>query len=78
MAKALTPPALCKRAIAALARPVDREIPADDMAAALAILRPRLIKETEALSRLLGRDFPKWRALYGDAPPGRADSRPRA
>lgn len=70
-AKALMPPALRKRAIAALARPVDREIPAEDMAAALAILRPRLIKETEALSRLLGRDFPEWRLLYGDAPPGR-------
>ncbi len=63
-AKAVMPPGIRKKAIAALARPVDRTIPEDEMAAALAILRPRLLRETEALSRLLGRDFPEWPSVY--------------
>lgn len=62
-AKAVMPPALRKRAIATLARPVDRAIPDEEFAAAVALIRSRLLKETEALSRLLGRDFPEWRWL---------------
>ncbi len=64
-AKAMIPPALRKRAIAALAKPVERSIAPAEMEAALAVLRPRVRKETEALSRLLGRDFPEWPSASG-------------
>lgn len=64
-AKAMMPPGLRKRAIAALARPVERSIAPAEMEAALAVLRPRVRKETEALSRLLGRDFPEWPSASG-------------
>jgi hypothetical protein len=62
-AKAVMPPALRKRAMSSLARPVERMIPEEDLAAGVSHIRPRLLKETEALSRLLGRDFPEWRWL---------------
>lgn len=64
-AKAMMPPGLRKRAIAALARPVERSIAPAEMEAALAVLRPIVRKETEALSRLLGRDFPEWPSASG-------------
>lgn len=65
-AKAVMPAALRKQAIAALAKPVDRAIADEELAAAAALVRPRLLKETQALSRLLGRDFPEWRWLHED------------
>jgi hypothetical protein len=70
-AKAVMPKALRKQALSALARPAPRVIPDDEFEAGLDIIRPRMMKETEALSRLLGRDFPEWRQLYaGVAPAG--------
>ncbi len=68
-AKAVMPKALRKQALSALARPAPRIIADDDLAAGLAILRPRIVRETEALSRLLGRDFPEWRGLSEGAAP---------
>jgi hypothetical protein len=62
-AKAVMPPALRKQAMAALAKPVERAIPDEELAAAIAQIRPRLLRETEALTRLLGREFPEWRWL---------------
>lgn len=62
-AKAVMPAALRNQAKLALAKPVDRVIPQADMAAAVAMVRPRLLKETQALSKLLGRDFPEWRGV---------------
>jgi hypothetical protein len=64
-AKAVMPPSLRKQAIATLAKPVERKIPDDELSAAIALIRPRLLKETEALSSLLGRDFPEWAWLNG-------------
>ena len=72
-AKAVMPAAWRKQAIAALARPVDRFIPDQELAAATALVRPRLLKETEALSRLLGREFPEWRWLHEGSRPSRQD-----
>jgi len=69
-AKGVMPASLKKRAISALAKPVERTIPTEELAAALTLIRPRMIKETEALSDILGRDFPEWRWLKeGVAPP---------
>ena len=62
-AKAVMPPALRKQAMATFARPVERTIPVQELAAAITLIRPRLLEETQALSRLLGRDFPEWRWL---------------
>lgn len=62
-AKAMMPAALRKQAMSALSRPVEREISADELAAGVALIRPRMLKETGALSRLLGREFPEWRWL---------------
>ncbi len=62
-AKAVMPKALRKHALAALAKPAPRVIPEDELQAGLAFIRPRIMKETEALSRLVGRDFPEWRWL---------------
>lgn len=62
-AKAVMPPALRKQAMATFARPVERTIPEQELAAAITLIRPRLLEETQALSRLLGRDFPEWRWL---------------
>lgn len=67
-AKAVMPPALRKWAMAALAKPVERAIPEDDLVAGVALIRPRLIEETAALSRLLGRDFTEWRWLNEGVP----------
>jgi hypothetical protein len=67
------PPALRKQAMAALARPVERAISDDELAAAVALIRPRLMRETQALSRILGRDFPEWRWLHDGAPPSKLD-----
>lgn len=72
-AKAVLPPALRKQAMAALAKPVARAIPEGDLAAGVALIRPRMMKETEALSRLLGREFPEWRWLNEGAPPPKLD-----
>jgi hypothetical protein len=72
-AKAVMPPALRKQAMAALARPVERAISDDELAAAVALIRPRLMRETQALSRILGRDFPEWRWLHDGAPPSKLD-----
>jgi hypothetical protein len=72
-AKALVPPRLRRCAIAALAKPVERVIDAEEIADAADTLRPRLLEETKALSRLLGRDFPEWTWLNG----GPAPSAPR-
>jgi hypothetical protein len=66
-AKAVMPRAMRKRAIAALAKPVARVIPDDDFDKALKLIRPRMLAETEALVRLLGRDFPEWGLLYDGA-----------
>ncbi len=63
-AKAVMPKALRRQAKAALARPAPRVIPEDELEAGLALIRPRIMRETEALSRLVGRDFPEWRWLY--------------
>lgn len=63
-AKAVMPAKFRRKAIAALAKPVERVIPDDDFAAGLEIIRPRMIEETARLSRLLGREFPEWRALH--------------
>lgn len=71
-AKAVMPPALRHQAKSAFSKPVDRVIPAAEMAAGVALIRPRLLKETEALSRLLGRDFPEWRWM-NDGVAGGAD-----
>ena len=72
-AKALVPPQMRKRAIASIARPVQRVIAPEEIEEAAAALRPRLLEETRALSRLLGRDFPEWTWLHG----GPAPSAPR-
>lgn len=63
-AKAVMPKALRKQALAALAKPALRVIPDDELEAGLALIRPRIMKETEALSRLAGRNFPEWRWLH--------------
>lgn len=63
-AKAMMPRSIRRRAIDALAKPVDRVIPEDDFEKAIKLIRPRMLAETEALSSLLGRDFPEWRFLY--------------
>ncbi|MFN0022265.1 MAG: sulfotransferase [Parvularculaceae bacterium] len=68
-AKALIPSSLRKQAMAALARPVERAIPGDDLAAAVESIRPRMIAETQRLSQLLGREFPEWRWLHDAVPP---------
>lgn len=68
-AKALVPPQMRRRAIASLARPVERVIAAEEITEAAAALRPRLLEETRALSRLLGRDFPEWEWLNGGPAP---------
>ncbi len=68
-AKALIPSSFRKQAMAALARPVERTIPGADLAAAIEIIRPRMISETKALSQLLGREFPEWRWLHEAAAP---------
>ena len=72
-AKTLVPPRLRKRAIASLAKPVERVIAPGEIEEAAAALRPRLLEETRALSRLLGREFPEWVWLHG----GPAPSAPR-
>lgn len=72
-AKAVMPPALRKQVMATLARPVERTIPPDELAAAVETIRPRMMKETEALSRLLGRSFPEWRWLYEGVAPERLE-----
>lgn len=69
-AKALVPPQMRKRAIASLARPVERVISPDEIVEAAAALRPRLLEETRALSALLGREFPEWTWLNGGPAPG--------
>lgn len=68
-AKALAPPQLRKSAIKTLGRPAERTLSPDDVAAAAAALRPRLIEETKVLSALLGRDFPEWAWLHGGPAP---------
>lgn len=68
-AKALVPHRMRKRAIASLAKPVERVISTDEINEAAAALRPRLLEETRALSRLLGRDFPEWTWLNGGPAP---------
>lgn len=73
-AKALVPPPMRKRAIASLARPGERVISAQEIAEAAQALRPRLLEETRALSRMLGREFPEWVWLNG----GPAPSTPHA
>lgn len=72
-AKAIVPPQMRKRAIASLARPVKRAIAAGEIEEAAAALRPRLLEETRALSKLLDREFPEWVWLHG----GPAPSGPR-
>lgn len=72
-AKAVIPPGLRKQAIAALARPVERKIPPDELAAAVEMVRPRMMKETEALAQLLGRSFPEWRWLNEGVAPAAID-----
>lgn len=72
-AKAVVPHQMRKRAIAAIAKPVERSISPEEIEEAAAALRPRLLRETEALSKLLGRDFPEWSWLNG----GPAPSAPR-
>ncbi len=68
-AKALVPPHWRKRAIASLAKPVERVISPEEIDEAAAALRPRLLEETQRLSRLLGRDFPEWTWLNGGPAP---------
>jgi len=68
-AKAMMPKALRRQALSALAKPAPRVIPDDDLHAGLAVIRPRMMKEVEALSQLLGRDFPEWRWLNEGAVP---------
>ncbi len=68
-AKTLVPPHLRKRAIASLAKPVERVIEPAEIEEAAAALRPRLLEETKALSRLLGREFPEWAWLNGGPAP---------
>ena len=68
-AKALVPPQIRKRAIASLAKPVERVISPEEIAEAAAALRPRLLEETQALSALLGREFPEWVWLNGGPAP---------
>jgi hypothetical protein len=63
-AKAVMPKTLRKQALSALAKPAPRVIPEDELQAGLSLIRPRIMKETRALSQLLGRDFPEWRWLY--------------
>jgi hypothetical protein len=72
-AKAVMPRTLRRHAKAALAKPAPRIIPEDELAAGLALIRPRIKQETEALSRLVGRDFPEWRWLNEGVAPQRAD-----
>jgi hypothetical protein len=47
-------------------RPVERDAARQEADQARAYLRPLQHAETEDLSRLLGRDFPEWRTLYGE------------
>lgn len=62
-AKAVMPKALRKQAKSAFSKPAPRIIPEEELAEGLAIIRPRIMKEVEALSRLMRRDFPEWRWL---------------
>lgn len=71
-AKALVPPSLRKRAIASLAIPVARTLSPEDVAEAAAALRPRLLDETRALSKLFAREFPEWVWLNGGPAPAGA------
>jgi hypothetical protein len=42
-----------------------------DVTEAVAFLRPRLLRQTEALAQLLGDRFPEWTTLYGGPIPER-------
>jgi hypothetical protein len=68
-AKAVVPPRLRRRAMNSLSKPVERVISVEQMQEAATALRPRLLEETAALSKLLGREFPEWVWLNGGAAP---------
>ncbi len=72
-AKAVMPAALRKQAMSALARPVERTIPPAELSEGARLIRPRMIEETAALSRLLGREFTQWRWLNEGEPPATID-----
>ena len=59
------PPGLRQRAVRLATRQVDRRTL--DVTEVAEFLRPIQLRQTEALVRLVGRDFPEWTTLYCDA-----------